>query len=70
MQSADRVVLLFGAEGRGLEDETIETCDQLCEIPVRPSEDQEDDASINVAVASGIALHERFRRIRLGDDLD
>ena len=70
MESADRVVLLFGAEGRGLEDVTVDSCDQLCEIPVRPSEDQEDDASINVAVASGIALHERFRRIRLGDDLD
>lgn len=70
MQTSKRVVMLFGGEGHGLKDATVDICDQLCEIPVRPSDDQEEDASINVAVASGIALHERFRRSRLGNDLD
>ena len=70
MRSSERVVLLFGGEGHGLEDATIEHCDQLCEIPVRSSEGQDEDASINVAVASAIALHERFRRCRLGNHLD
>ena len=70
MHPSERVVLLFGGEGHGLEEATIASCDQLCEIPVRSSEGRDEDASINVAVASAIALHERFRRSRLGDDLD
>ena len=69
MPAEGRMTLLFGAEGPGLSRGAIEACDRLCEIPVRSGGDQ-DDASINVAVASGIALHERFRRIRTGNDLD
>ena len=71
MRAGARTVLLLGAEGSGLSEKAIEHCDQLCEIPVRRSDEDGEDASINVAVASGIALNERFRRVRgLGNDLD
>lgn len=45
-----RVALLAGAEGRGLSDETLARC-QSARIPMRDGWD-----SLNVAVASGIAL--------------
>lgn len=71
MSDHPRTILLMGGEGPGLSQEAMGSCDQLCEIPVRRADSEREDASINVAVASGIALHERFRRGRLlGNDLD
>lgn len=70
LEHADRTILMMGGEGHGLSEEAIGSCDQLCEIPVGIPLDEDEDASLNVAVASAIALHERFRRVRLGNDLD
>ena len=70
MKDASRTILLLGGEGHGLRERTLRCCDQLCEIPVVSSDQDGDDASLNVAVASAIALHERLRRLRSSDDLD
>ena len=70
MTDAPKTLLLLGGEGHGLTPESIGSCDQLCEIPVSMPVDDTEDASLNVAVASAIALNERFRRLRLGNDLD
>lgn len=46
-----KLVLMLGAEGTGLSDESLTRADVHVRIPVRPGVD-----SLNVAVASGIAL--------------
>jgi RNA methyltransferase, TrmH family len=52
--------LFVGAEGRGLPREIVDAADAVLTIPMRPPV-----ASLNVAVASGVALYEA-RRQRLG----
>ncbi len=47
----DRLALLLGSEGHGLEPEWLALCDRLVTIPMRAGAE-----SLNVAVAAGIAL--------------
>lgn len=47
-----RIALLLGTEGTGLEDRTRAAADRIVRIPMSPGVD-----SLNVATASGIALH-------------
>lgn len=51
------VVLVVGAEGRGLARLTREACDVTCRLPLRGRV-----ASLNASVAAGIALYEVVRR--------
>ena len=67
MDYADRCVLLVGAEGSGLQEATLELCDQVLRIP---GIEADPARSLNVAVASAIGLHEVGRRRRRADDLD
>lgn len=55
----DRVALLFGSEGHGLEPRWIELCDQRVTIPMQPGVD-----SLNASVAAGIFLYS-YRAPRL-----
>lgn len=50
--SDERLILLLGAEGPGLDRETLALSDVRLRIPIDPSVD-----SLNVVVAAGIALH-------------
>jgi len=52
----ERLALLFGSEGHGLEPSWIEICDRRITIPMRDGVD-----SLNVAVAAGIFLHHFMR---------
>lgn len=56
MPRAARVGLVFGSEGSGISGETLALCDAVCEIPM-----SRDVPSINVAVASAVALYELTR---------
>lgn len=49
----DRVAILLGCEGTGLDSEWIARCDRRVTIPMRPEAD-----SLNVAVATGIVLYQ------------
>lgn len=51
----ERVALFLGAEGPGLEEETLAACDLRARIPMAPGVD-----SLNVATASGVALFSRY----------
>lgn len=51
-QLPERVALLLGAEGEGLSPEVLRRVDHELKIPMAPGVD-----SLNVATASGIALH-------------
>lgn len=53
---SSRTMLLFGSEGHGISEQTLRYCDALCEIPMHG-----DVPSINVAVASAVALYELMR---------
>ena len=53
--ASDRVALLAGAEGEGLTDAALAAADLRVRIPMAPGID-----SINVATATGIALHRYF----------
>ena len=52
----NRLALLFGSEGHGLEREIIDDCDYRVTIPMVPGVD-----SLNVAVAAGIFFYEATR---------
>jgi len=52
-----RVVLVFGAEGRGLRPLVARTCDGLAGIPMRPPVE-----SLNVSVAAALFLYEARRQ--------
>lgn len=54
----DGVALLFGSEEAGLSQRLLDLCDLRVRIPMQPTID-----SLNVATASGIALH-RFGRVQ------
>jgi tRNA G18 (ribose-2'-O)-methylase SpoU len=51
-ERAARIALILGAEGEGLEQATLEAAELVVRIPMAPGVD-----SLNVATASGIALH-------------
>ncbi len=53
----DRVVLVFGAEGRGLRPLVARTCDALAAVPMRPPVE-----SLNVSVAAALFLYEVVRQ--------
>ncbi|MFA9444187.1 23S rRNA (guanosine(2251)-2'-O)-methyltransferase RlmB [Egicoccus sp. AB-alg6-2] len=53
---ADALVLVVGAEGRGLSRLTAETCDQLVRLPMRGAV-----GSLNASVAAAVALYEVLR---------
>lgn len=50
--------LLFGSEGNGLSEEILQGCDDVREIP-----DYGSTRSVNVGVASGIAMYEWARQL-------
>jgi 23S rRNA (guanosine2251-2'-O)-methyltransferase len=52
----DKVVLVLGAEDRGLRRLTRETCDLMLRLPASPAVE-----SLNVSVAAGVALYELSR---------
>ncbi|MFA9432590.1 23S rRNA (guanosine(2251)-2'-O)-methyltransferase RlmB [Egicoccus sp. AB-alg2] len=54
---ADPVVLVVGAEGRGLSRLTAETCDELVRLPMHGAV-----GSLNASVAAGVALYEVLRQ--------
>lgn len=56
MARRDRIALLFGSEGHGLERSLVELCDRKATIPMQPGAD-----SLNVSVAAGIFLHHFLR---------
>lgn len=51
-----RLALVFGSEGHGLEADVVRACGRKVTIPMRPGVD-----SLNVAVAAGIFLYELTR---------
>ena len=53
------LVLVVGAEGEGMRRLTRETCDRVVKIPMAPSAE-----SLNVSVATGVALFEAMRQRR------
>jgi tRNA G18 (ribose-2'-O)-methylase SpoU len=57
LEQADRMALLFGAEGPGLSDGTLAAADVVAGIPMRGGVD-----SLNVGVAAGIAFWVLGRR--------
>lgn len=58
-----RIVIVTGAEGRGLRPLVARTCDALISIPMRPPVE-----SLNVSVAAALLLYEaRRQREALGD---
>lgn len=56
---AGPLALVMGAEGRGLRQLTAKTCDALVRLPMAGAVE-----SLNVSVASGIALYEAVRQRR------
>lgn len=56
LPSADRMVILLGNEGHGLDEALLQACDLLVEIPMHPGV-----PSLNVAVAGAVTLWERAR---------
>lgn len=56
LERPQRLALVFGSEGHGLERDVVTACDRQVTIPMRAGVD-----SLNVAVAAGIFLYELTR---------
>jgi tRNA G18 (ribose-2'-O)-methylase SpoU len=57
LPASERIGLLFGTEGAGIDDSTLQRCDSVCQIPMADGV-----SSLNVAVASAVFLYELQRR--------
>ena len=57
LKKKDKLAIVMGNEGNGLCDETIDICDYVAKIPMMNGVD-----SLNVAVASGLAMWELGRK--------
>ena len=57
LNAAEKVALVFGTEGDGLDPATIEACDHTVRIPMAHGVD-----SLNVAAASAVAFWQ-FRKL-------
>ena len=55
----EKLVLIFGSEGRGIRKKTIEKCDFLATIPMQGS-----ISSLNVSASISAVLFERLRQIK------
>ena len=55
--SEERLAIILGTEGEGLEEETIDRCDYTVKIPMAAGVD-----SLNVAAASAVAFWELGRK--------
>ena len=55
-------VIVMGAEGPGLRERVMQSCDQLARIPMMSKNVAGEAESLNVATAAGIALYEARRR--------
>lgn len=58
MSESSRIGLLFGSEGHGVDERTLDACDQLCWVPMAGNV-----PSLNVATASAVFLYERRRQV-------
>lgn len=56
-----RRAIVMGAEGPGLRERVMKTCDQLAKIPMMSGNLAGEAESLNVATAAGIALYEARR---------
>ena len=56
-----RRTIVMGAEGPGLRERVMKTCDQLAKIPMMSGNAAGEAESLNVATAAGIALYEARR---------
>ena len=56
--TSGRHAIVMGAEGPGLRDRVMKTCDQLAKIPMMSANVAGEAESLNVATAAGIALYE------------
>ena len=57
-----RHAIVMGAEGPGLRERVMKTCDQLAKIPMMSTNVPGQAESLNVATAAGIALYEARRK--------
>ncbi len=57
LKNIEKLAVVLGTEGNGLEKETIEACDYVVKIPIREQTD-----SLNLAAASSIAFWELRRK--------
>lgn len=54
-KNADKTILLFGSEQKGLDADHIASCDQMITLPMRGHH-----SSLNIAVAAGIIMYKIF----------
>lgn len=59
LKKAEKLAIVLGTEGEGLDPKTIAACDYTVRIPIKPSVD-----SLNLAAASSIAFWEMGKRGR------
>jgi tRNA G18 (ribose-2'-O)-methylase SpoU len=61
LRTPERLAMLFGAEGPGLEPDTIARCQRRVRIPIAEAVD-----SLNVGASAAVAFAERTRRLSAG----
>jgi 23S rRNA (guanosine2251-2'-O)-methyltransferase len=57
-----KVALVMGGEGEGMRRLTREACDHLAHIPMPGADSERGVESLNVSVATGVALFEAVRQ--------
>ncbi len=58
LQSKEKIAVIFGTEGEGLKESTIESCDYAAKIPMADGVD-----SLNVAAASAVAFWQLRKKL-------